>query len=403
MTVDFFSPFRRACSRRSRRRARSEAVATLFAGSVLLALTITVATPRSVIAEPDEMAASSDPDLLPHVVLSESAYDFGSVRSGTPVEHRFVLQNTGKGVLKILKMFTSCGCTAAVLDADTVAPGATTVVKATFDTTGFQGPKMKMVRLYTNDPKQASFTLTLQGSVQPDVQVSAMRIRFGDVIRGQTPQQAITATVDPASPVKIVDVVSRSPFLAIKASDVTLNGRLGKQVLVSLRPDAPVGVFRERISLKTSSAENPVINVPVLANVQGDLQLEPSILSFGVLAGPLRNPLYRDVQIRSRTGKAVRLAEVQSDNSSVKAHVLQDGGKTVIRVTVGADLQGAFRARLTITPELTTQEATQEGGSNTASSNSADAEKRQINLPVFGIVSSPTGPQLTEAPPVKQG
>lgn len=336
------------------------------------------------------------PEVLPHVVIAESAYDFGTVKSGSPVEHRFLLQNTGKGALKILKMHTSCGCTAAVLDSDTVAPGATTFVKATFDTTGFQGPKMKTVRLYTNDPKQASFTLTLQGTVEPDVQVSALRLGFGDVVRGQSPQQEFTATVDPASPIKIVEVVTRSPYLVVKSQDIAVNGRPGKKVQVTLRPDAPIGAFRERVSLKTSSTDNPVVNVPVLAMIQGDIELEPSIVSFGVLGGPLKTPLYRDVVVRSRTGKPVNIESVDSDNSSLSARILRDGGKTVIRVTVGTDVQGAFRARLSIVPDPKTLDAGASGSGSSADSTngtvtakSADADQRQLYLPVFGIVSRP--------------
>lgn len=365
--------------------------------------------PWAVLATSSPAAWADAADPLPHLVVNESVYDFGAVKSGSPVEHKFLLQNSGKGVLKILKMHTSCGCTAAVLDADTVQPGATTFVKATFDTTGFQGAKMKTVRLYTNDPKQASITLTLQGTVQPDVQLSALRLGFGDVVQGQTPQQQFTATVDAASPLQIVEATTRSPYLTLKTENVTVNGRAGKRVTVGLRPDTPIGAFRDRVSLKTTSTDNPVVNVPVVAQVQGDLVLEPSIVSFGVLNGPLEAPLYRDATLRSRSGRAVAIEKVESDNSSVSARVVQDGGKTVIRVTVGTDAQGPFRARLTVTPvavssaarSLPARTSSSAAGSgdagkgraalstveNSAATKDADADQRQIYLPVFGIVS----------------
>ena len=62
----------------------------------------------------------------------------------------------GDAPLKIEHIHTACGCTAAVLDSDTILPQQKTELRVTFDTTGFQGAKVKTVRVYTNDPKLSS-------------------------------------------------------------------------------------------------------------------------------------------------------------------------------------------------------------------------------------------------------
>src|SRR6187402_3203154 len=92
----------------------------------------------------DPVAAAKTSSSMPRMNVPDATYDFGAVRQGTRVEHQFELKNTGAAPLKIERMHTSCGCTAAVLDSDTIAPGGKTHLKATFDTTGFQGAKMKV-------------------------------------------------------------------------------------------------------------------------------------------------------------------------------------------------------------------------------------------------------------------
>ena len=328
---------------------------------VLIALgSFSVSTSVALAAEP-----------LPKVVVRETEFNFGTVRQGVAVEHRFKVENAGSAPLKILKMHSSCGCAAAVLDSDTINAGGETSVKTTFDTTGFQGLKVKTVRLYTNDPKQASFVLTLKGVVQPDVVVSVPRVRFGDLTKGAAASQQLTVTVERSSPLQILEASTRSQYLELLTEETSFSGRRGKKITVKLKPETPLGLFRDRISIKTSSPENPVVSIPVMGNIQGDLQLEPPTLSFGLISRQSVNagPVSRSVEVRSRTGAPVKILAVESDTEGVTGKVVRDGGKSLIRVTVNGDLSGALRSRLVIKTD------------------SSDAEQRQIILPVFGIFS----------------
>ena len=306
---------------------------------------------------------------LPRLTVAETVFDFGAVRQGSQVDHRFTLKNTGVAPLKIERMHTSCGCTAAVIATDTIAPGAQTDLKFTFDTAGFQGPKMKTVRLYTNDPKQPSVVFTLQGDVKPDVELSVPRLHFGDIRHGQSPALQLTVSAPPGSDVRIQDVTTRSQYIDVKTED--LAGASGKKISVKLKNTLPVGVFRDRIVVKTTSGNNPVVNIPVVARVQGDLRLAPSSLSFGLLDGPLKQTVSQTVQIENSSRTPVKVTSVESDNPAISAELipLKDGKSVGIKVTLREDLLGAFRARVKVITD------------------NADADQRQLVLPVYGIIS----------------
>ena len=52
-----------------------------------------------------------DTNKLARITYAESEFDFGSVKEGDIVEHRFEFTNTGNIPLTILNCRSSCGCT----------------------------------------------------------------------------------------------------------------------------------------------------------------------------------------------------------------------------------------------------------------------------------------------------
>ena len=311
----------------------------------------------------------------PRINVADTIYDFGTVQQGQHVDHQFTLKNTGQGVLKVERVHSSCGCTAAVLDSDTIKPGSQTDLKVSFDTTGFQGPKIKTVRIYTNDPKQPTVLMTLQGTIQPDIQLSVPKLNFGDLKKGDSRTLRLTVTAAKQSKLQIQDVSTRSQYLDVRSEDVSSPDASGKRITVVLKDSLPVGMLRERIVVKTTSGNNPVVNVPVFARVLGDLKLSPSLVSFGLVDGPLTSPITQTVELENVTGAALKIVSVDSDNPSVSADVvsLKDGKSVGIKVTVREDLIGAFRAKVKITTD------------------NSDADQRQLVLPVYGIISRKTG------------
>ena len=115
---------------------------------------------------------------FPKLDIKKRVFEFGSVMQGTRVEHIFELMNNGAAPLTIDRIQPACGCTAAVPDINPIPPGKVGKINASFDTSGFQGYKVKTVRLFTNDPKQPSAVLTFKGTVKTEIEVDPPRLYF---------------------------------------------------------------------------------------------------------------------------------------------------------------------------------------------------------------------------------
>ena len=320
-------------------------------------------------ATPKPHTSSGEP--APRVVVPQLAFDFGKVNAGTIVERTFILQNAGSAPLKIERIHAACGCTAAMIDTDTVQPGAEAKVKTSFDTTGFQGAKVKTVRIYTNDPRQSSLVLSLKGTVQSEIEIQPMRLFFGDVSKGEQRSMSAEVITAPGSDFKILEVNSRSQFIDARLEE----GKAGSnpKIVATIRPQAPVGVLRERIVVRTSSSKAAVLNLPVFARIQGDLQLVPSAVSFGLVEGPLTGPVIQEVKLVNRSSASLKITSVESDNPLVTAELVrpaaQEGKGSMLKVVLREGLFGAFRAKILVNTD------------------NPDAEQRQLTLPVYGIVS----------------
>jgi len=102
---------------------------------------------------PAQSSASAPAASQPSGIRIESPdYNFGKVCSGESVSHTFKFTNTGKQVVTIRNVSTSCGCTTTKDYARTVAPGGTWELAATLTTRGQFGNVTKRITVTTDAP-----------------------------------------------------------------------------------------------------------------------------------------------------------------------------------------------------------------------------------------------------------
>ena len=102
----------------------------------------------------------------PKLQIDKTTYDFGKAKEGSLVEAVFVITNTGQKELNIRKTKANCGCTVSSPEKDTLQPGESSKIKATFDTKGRRGNQYKTITIFSNDPTAPTQTVTLKGEVQ---------------------------------------------------------------------------------------------------------------------------------------------------------------------------------------------------------------------------------------------
>jgi hypothetical protein len=113
----------------------------------------------------DKLSAEEKAD-APVAVIENPVYNFGTVTSGSKVEHNFDIKNNGKRDLIIRKISSTCGCTTFAPSDNVIKAGQTGSIKAVFDTHGRSDEQTKALTVITNISSQRSITLTLKGNVE---------------------------------------------------------------------------------------------------------------------------------------------------------------------------------------------------------------------------------------------
>ncbi len=124
----------------------------------------------------------------PRIKFKELARDFGKVKQGDILSHEFVFANEGDSTLVIKKVSTSCGCTAALVSDEKLAPGKQGKIEVKFDTRGFGNRVSKHIFVDSNDPGQARVQLEVSADIEvppaPKIEVDPYNYDGGLVLAG---------------------------------------------------------------------------------------------------------------------------------------------------------------------------------------------------------------------------
>ncbi|MFC1732676.1 DUF1573 domain-containing protein [candidate division KSB1 bacterium] len=104
-------------------------------------------------------------DNAPIIIVEKDRYHFGQTKQGEKLEFIFVVKNEGNNDLLIRKLKPSCGCTAVNPEKMVIKKGESSNIKVIFNTIGQKGAQHKTITIITNDPKNPSVKLHIQGSV----------------------------------------------------------------------------------------------------------------------------------------------------------------------------------------------------------------------------------------------
>ena len=102
----------------------------------------------------------------PKIECNSPTFDFGTINEGAKIKAQFEIKNSGKTDLEIFNISTSCGCTEAKSNLMIIAPGKSTKIAVTFDSTNRHGNQVKTITLYTNSPTTPEYQLSIWGVVK---------------------------------------------------------------------------------------------------------------------------------------------------------------------------------------------------------------------------------------------
>ena len=97
----------------------------------------------------------------PMLSFTEAEHDFGKVKEGQVVDYTFKFKNTGKGVLEVKNVSTSCGCTVALISSKILEPGKEGTLRVELDTKNREGKMNRNITIQSNDPKEPNKVLLI--------------------------------------------------------------------------------------------------------------------------------------------------------------------------------------------------------------------------------------------------
>jgi hypothetical protein len=304
-------------------------------------------------------AGAADAAKAPKAVIAEPIKDVGTVPKGEVIVHDFVIANEGDDTLKLTNVISSCGCTVARYD-ETIAPGKTGKVNVVFHTGTFNGAVSKGVTVFTNDPKNPHFELTLRAKLQPYISVKPGYARF-ITVQGEPKEGTIVQTlwVPDGAPMDVVKVESPYPHLKVSYREakederVTDDDAKGKQwrVEMSLSNDAPVGALTDFVTIHTNHPKQKLVQIPVSGFVRPVIAVTPPVADFGRIE--LQEPLRQALNIRNFATEPIKVTSVESNLKGIEATLEQlaerEGREYQVKLTLKPELgKGPFNGKLTI-------------------------------------------------------
>jgi hypothetical protein len=197
--------------------------------------------------------------IKPKIVLDRDTWDFGRVKQGETLNHEFVFRNSGKAVLNINNVETSCGCTAALVTENKLEPGKQGRLKVSFSTTGYGGQVTKYVYLDSDDPDQPRIQLTITAEVetpaQPKIELQPYTVEVGLILKDE-PFEAEVVIRNAGRLELVVDCGHRTASFSSGGKSLSFPLKLaaGKEKTIRIKLTLPqrVGMLREYILFKSN-------------------------------------------------------------------------------------------------------------------------------------------------------
>lgn len=217
----------------------------------------------------------------PKIKFKETAWDFGKVKQGEVVAHEFVFGNEGDATLIIRKVSTSCGCAAALVSAEKIAPGKEGRIEVKFDTRGYGGPVKKLIYVDSNDPDGAHRQLEIAADIEvppsPKIDLDPYNYDAGLIVEGEE-LKADLRIISKGELELRVEFSHRSATFSVGGKPVTppLKIAAGKDVAVEvgIPTQGRTGVVREYVLIKSNDPMRATLSMYLSGYIISKAQLK---------------------------------------------------------------------------------------------------------------------------------
>lgn len=216
----------------------------------------------------------------PRIKFREASRDFGKTKAGEVLTHEFVFTNEGDTTLIIKKVTTSCGCTAALVSEDKLAPGKQGQIEVKFDTRGYGGRVSKYIFVDSNDPAQPRVQLEVTADIEvppsPKIEIDPYNHDAGLILAGEELMAPLRIVNKGELELRVEFNHRNAKFFANdKAAPTPLKVAAGKEANVDIRipTQERLGTVREYILIKSNDPMRSTLSLYITGYVISKEQL----------------------------------------------------------------------------------------------------------------------------------
>jgi hypothetical protein len=189
---------------------------------------------------------------LAQLTWDKTEQSFDATPQDKSVVARYRFTNTGKELIEIKSVLTSCGCTAASLSKTEYAPGESGEIAVNFVFGAHTGRQTKSIMVSTSAAPGQPIVLKLHVYIQERVTVEP-EVVFWRI--GESPgPKVIRIAIVGETPVKILSVTSNNPDMTVKLREV----KPGREYEAQVSPDTAAHQASATLSIRTDyPPDNP--------------------------------------------------------------------------------------------------------------------------------------------------
>ena len=201
-------------------------------------------------------------------LLTPQVIDMGKVAEDSIVRSVIQFRNSGELPLKILRVQTSCGCTAAELKQLEYQTGETGEIEVQFNTKGFSGVVRKYVTIFLEEGTPTSSRVVLQANIKTNIEIKPAYLDFQNIeMESKENGRSLLVTNNFSDPLVIKEILTNIKNLEISYKQITLNPGASEEIKITYTPMRE-GRNDGYIDLKIENPVEMVKRIPVFIYVK---------------------------------------------------------------------------------------------------------------------------------------
>lgn len=277
------------------------------------------------------------------VIFPETTYDFGTVKQGSKVVHRFAVENSAGTPLTIKGVqFSVPGMTARFRPV--VESGSEGAITVEWDTSHVSGEIDGQANVLLGESPEQQKTLSLKAVVLRPLEILPYPAIFMSAFKGEGKEIRLKIVNHEEAPIAIS--LSATASMHFTVSLTTIESGKVYELVTRIPSQALAGRYDEELHLSTNNPKLADLTIPVHVFVKPDLYANPETLDFGaVSAEDLRkSPAARELVtqtflVKARTGE-FEITKIVSNLDGIEARKDPPQGKSsTYRIDVGLNPQ----------------------------------------------------------------